>query len=1154
LLHFTRLRLSGFKSFVEPTELTIEPGLTGIVGPNGCGKSNIVEAVRWVMGETSAKQMRGSEMDDVIFGGTQDRPARNIAEVQLTLDNRQRTAPAQYNDGEEIEVVRRIERSEGSNYRINGRDMRARDVQLLFADAATGARSTALVSQGRISAIINAKPADRRALLEEAAGITGLHSRRHEAELRLRAAESNLERLDDVIVTMEAQLQSLKKQARQASRYRNLSDHIRRAEAMLLHLRWQAALGEVANVETLLRAAEQQVAELTARVAAASTLEAEAAAALPPLRMAEAAAAAELHRYAVARDALDAEERRVAEAMEAVAGRLMQIASDTAREEALAADATQAIERLDAEETSLAAAQARESDSVEAARRHLEAADATLATEETAFSALVEEVAASEAREHALDGQIAELAARLERLGQRRQEIADERQRLEAETGVSSALEEAKRAVEAAAEAAERTRAAALVAEETRAGAQAAEAAARAALEAPEAERAKLAAEEKALAHLLGADHADMWPPLIDAVAVTPGYEAALAAALGDDLAAPLDEGAPLHWRALPPLAAPAPLPEGARPLGDVVTGPAALARRLSQTGLVADEATGRALAASLAPGQRLVTREGALWRWDGFTVAAGAPTAAAKRLGQRRRLEEVVRELAAADDALAPLRSASIEAQERSREAQLAERRAREDAREAEAAHHAARDAERALAQRVAAQSAHLAALDESANQLEIDRGEAERVIDGARAARAALPDLAEARRRHESARAALAETRARQRDAQSAFDRLAGEAEGRRQRLAAVARERGSAEMRADAARRQLAELAQRRETSEAERASLAAKPAEISAQRSSLLDTIAEAEAKRRAAADRLAAAETRMSEADQALKAAEGELHAAREDRVRREGAVAAAEQTRLAIVERIAERLSCAPEDTFALAEHKAGDDLPPLDAIEQRFQRLVNERENMGPVNLVAEKEAEEVGAQIESLQTERADLVGAIARLRQGISELNREGRERLLASFEAVNGHFGQLFTRLFGGGRAHLQLTESDDPLEAGLEIMASPPGKKLQILSLLSGGEQALTALSLLFAVFMTNPAPICVMDEVDAPLDDANVDRFCSLLDEIARHSSTRFLLITHHRMTMARMDRLFGVTMPERGVSQLVSVDLAAAESLRATA
>ncbi|MGH6959732.1 MAG: AAA family ATPase, partial [Dongiaceae bacterium] len=314
MVQFTKLRLSGFKSFVDSTELLIESGLTGIVGPNGCGKSNLVEALRWAMGETSAKSMRGGEMDDVIFGGSTTRPARNIAEVVLMLDNQGRRVPALFNDNDELEISRRIERGSGSTYRVNGSEVRARDVQLLFADAATGAHSTALVSQGRVGAIINAKPVDRRALLEEAAGITGLHSRRHEAELRLRAAEANLSRLDDVIVTLEGQLQALKKQARQAARYRNLNDHIRRVEATLLHLLWREATARLAAAETALGEAEGNVAELTGKAAHAASRQGTIAAELPALRHHEAAAAAELQRLNLARDGLDQEEARVAAA------------------------------------------------------------------------------------------------------------------------------------------------------------------------------------------------------------------------------------------------------------------------------------------------------------------------------------------------------------------------------------------------------------------------------------------------------------------------------------------------------------------------------------------------------------------------------------------------------------------------------------------------------------------------------------------------------------------------------------------------------------------------------------------------------------------------------------------------------------------------
>ncbi len=1154
MLYFSRVRLSGFKSFVEPVELSIEPGLTGIVGPNGCGKSNVVEALRWVMGETSPKAMRGGEMDDVIFGGTQARPPRNIAEVQLLLDNRERAAPAAFNDAEEIEVVRRIERGSGSSYRINGREVRARDVQILFADAATGARSTALVSQGRISALINAKPVDRRALLEEAAGITGLHGRRHEAELRLRAAESNLERLDDVLQTMETQLQGLKRQARQASRYRNLSDHIRRAEALLLHLRRQAALGAIEAAAELLRAAEALVVELTERSAAAAAEQAEAAAALPALRQTEAEAAAELHRRAVERDALEAEERRVSEARATVETRLAQIVKDTGREQTLLTDVAAAVERLAREGDALRAAQASEGEAAGAAQADLEEANAAATKAETEVGALLEAVAAGEARRGSLERRFAEIEGRADRLGRRQREITEEQATLAAQSGVTAAREEARRAVEQAAAAAEAARHAATASEDGRAAAHAAEGAAREALRAPEESHAKLAAEAAALAELLAEGKNELWPPLIDAVVVEPGYEGALGAALGDDLLAPLDEGAPTHWRALPPLKDHLALPPGCAPLSAHIQAPPALRRRLSQIGLAPDEATARALAARLAPGQRLVTREGALWRWDGFTIASGAATASMRRLDQRNRLTIVREELTRAAAALAEARGRLVEAQDRARTAYAVERAARETARESFAALDAARTAEAELSRHAAARGSRLAALEEAAGRLAQDLAELDRERGAAEAARATLPDLAADREHLETARARLAERRAEQRERQSAYDRLTREAEARVARLAAIEGETGSWRSRAEAAHRQLGELAERRAAAEAERALLAAKPAEIAARRNSLLDLIAAAETARHRAADRLVAAEHRLAAADRALKAAESELHAAREERVRREAAVAQARQVQAALDERILERLGCAPDEALALAALKEGETPPEMAAIESRLNRLLAERDNMGPVNLRAEQEAREIEEQINSLKTERADLVGAIARLRQAIGELDREGRQRLLASFDAVNRHFVQLFERLFGGGRAHLQLTQSDDPLEAGLEIMASPPGKKLQVLSLLSGGEQALTALALLFAVFLTNPAPICVLDEVDAPLDDANVDRLCALLEDIAHSSATRFLLITHHRMTMARMDRLFGVTMTERGVSQLVSVDLQRAESLRQTA
>ncbi|MBT4589477.1 MAG: chromosome partitioning protein ParA, partial [Rhodospirillaceae bacterium] len=414
-----------------------------------------------------------------------------------------------------------------------------------------------------------------------------------------------------------------------------------------------------------------------------------------------------------------------------------------------------------------------------------------------------------------------------------------------------------------------------------------------------------------------------------------------------------------------------------------------------------------------------------------------------------------------------------------------------------------------------------------------------------------ASLTDVEEGRRQVNSLRAVVGEKRGELVEAQSAFDTLKNQAEERRNRLQAIASQLTNWNTRKEDAEKQLEERSERKQALEAERERLAQQPEEIKRRHQDILDKVDEAEEKRKDAADRLAEAETKLADADRVLREAESKLAAVREKRVRAEAAVEQADQASAALIERMEDRLNCGPGALQELSGIDEDKELPELEAAEKRVERLLRERENMGPVNLRAEVEAQELNEQIDTLTTEREDLTKAIDKLRRGINELNREGRQRLLTSFEEVDKHFQGLFVRLFGGGRAHLELVESDDPLEAGLEIMASPPGKRLQVLSLLSGGEQALTALSLLFAVFMTNPAPICVLDEVDAPLDDANVDRFCTMVDEMAHSLSTRFLVITHHRMTMARMDRLFGVTMGEQGVSQLVSVDLGQAIELR---
>ena len=1151
MVHFNKLRLTGFKSFVDSTELVIEPGMTGIVGPNGCGKSNLVEALRWVMGENSPKRMRGSEMEDVIFNGSASRPSRSIAEVAVALDNSNRKAPAQFNDSDELEVIRRIERGMGSSYLVNGRDVRARDVQLLFADSATGAHSTALVSQGRVGAIINAKPTDRRGLLEEAAGITGLHSRRHEAELRLRAAEANLARLDDVIVTLEGQLQALKKQARQAKRYRNIQDQLRRSEAVLMHQEWQEAREREAAARHALEQAETAVGEAAGHAAAAATEQAEAASVLPALRQDEAAAAAEVQRITVARAELDREETRVAEARADAGRRLEEVRADVTREEGRSADAAAAEQRLQSEQETLERAETESQGAIETARARVGEAERIVADSESALTRATTELAEAEARQNALGRRIEEFGIRVQRLKARRAELEEELGRLAAADTGAAERAQAEQDQTAAESELETVQARARTAEAARNAAALREAEARDAMQKAADTHGRTRAEIDAIAALIAEGESDFWPPLIDSLTVQPGYEVALGAALGDDLTASLESSAAIHWQHVTDLAHAPSLPAGAEPLSRFVTGSERLERRLGQIGVVESEESCRALRNQLQQGQRLVTRDGAMWRWDGYTVAAGTPTPAAKRLQQRNRLNE----LRTGIEALAEARSAAERSFQETRQTLLAaiaeDDSARQSLQEAFRALDRARTHLAELQQQAAAALSRRTSLEETLAIAVTDTAEAETALAVAQDERTALPDLSGARSRVETLRNELAGHRSELIAAQSEVDRIERETALRRQRLNAIAEERASWVERAAAAAKQLEALAARGEAIEAEIGRLDQRPAEIAAERSKLMDLAETAEAKRREAADRLAAGETRLAEADKALKAAETAHATAREQRVRCEAGVEQAVQALAVVDQRSRERLECAPEDALALAELDPGESLPSREEIETRIQRLTRERENIGPVNLRAESEAAELDQQIAGLQSERSDLVNAIARLRQGIASLNREGRERLLAAFEIVNTHFKTLFTRLFGGGEAHLSLTDAEDPLEAGLEIMARPPGKRLQVMSLLSGGEQALTALSLLFAVFLTNPAPICVLDEVDAPLDDANVDRFCSLVEELAHRTSTRFLIITHHRMTMARMDRLFGVTMSERGVSQLVSVDLGEAERMR---
>ena len=873
MIKFKKIKVKGFKSFVEPTEVIIEQGLTGIVGPNGCGKSNLVEAFRFVMGELSPKQMRGSELDDVIFNGTSGRPAWDIAEVTIDLDNSDRQAPSLFNQSDEIEVTRRIWRGEGSEYRVNGKEVRLKDVQLLFADASTGARSTSMVSQGRVGAIIAAKPEQRRSLLEEAAGITGLHSRRHEAELRLNATETNLERVKDLLKTQEEQLEVLKKQSKQAERYKNIQKDITKARAAVFYKKWEVEKIKLEEASSKLKDQDNLVSDQTQEVAKVNVEYENVQESLPNMRLKESQIAAELQKHTINLDNQEKEIDRANSAVEETQIRIQQIKNDMDREQFLFDDANENTERVREEKSILEKQQG----------------DLFLDTNEKD-----NDVTSSQRNNN----------------------------------------------------------------------------------------------------------------PIIDYLDFEDGYEKAVAAVFSDELIASINEEQSSHWRILI-YNQNSVFSDGIKKFSNLIKAPENLKKKLDFVGLIEDKSNVLNLQTNLLPGQILVSLEGEVWRWDGY-VSKGKQNSSTKAVLEQlknRRLKQLSKEEKQWMDI-------SSKAQLRIEE----------------------------LKEREIKLISNLKELRSMPNTISSEKTRLQTLIN----------------------------------DNKQAYDKIA-------------------------------AELQQQ----------------------------------------------EQAANEINKKLKLEEVKLTELREEKIRLEGTIETINETIKQLSSQVKERIGVELNGLFDLAEINPNKGLGEVDDLERRLERLIAEQERLGGVNLLAEQESQELEKKVSSIKSDQSDLLAAIAKLREAIDSLNTEGRQRLLAAYGVVNENFQKLFVQLFGGGKAYLKFTDETDPLQAGLEIYASPPGKKLQNLTLLSGGEQALTALSLLFAVFLSNPAPICVLDEVDAPLDDTNVDRFCSLVEEIAKTSTTKFLVITHHRMTMARVNRLFGVTMPEQGVSQLVSVDLEKAIEIR---
>ena len=855
-MEFKKIQLNGFKSFAEKTDFLIEEGLTGIVGPNGCGKSNIVESLRWCMGETSAKSMRGSGMEDVIFSGTSNKPSKNIAEVLITLDNQDKDGPNQYNNLDHIEIRRKIEKDKGSKFYINNKEVRAKDAQMFFADLSTGAHSPSLISQGRIGALVTAKPVDRRAVLEEAAGIAGLHVRRHEAELRLDAAENNLKRADELRRQQEKQLANLQKQAEEATKYKVISEEIKKIEAGLYYLRLKDIDHEMKLENEINSEAEDEVGGFNMQINNIENLIKNETTKVSPLREKNIENLSKLQRLNLELKSLDEESDRTKKEIENIKNSLKTIEEDIDREKSIIIDATSNEKRLREEKNEL----------IEIDSKYYETEKKSDEDLAKAVEKLNEEQKSVEKIINIFGGENFE--KNISKLNE-----------------IKSQLNYAKNYLK----------------------------------------------EQKLddVANILETSNANL-----------------------DDIINSFENS------------------ENKNKIKEIISKNENIkkfqedyANSFSKNQSIKNE--------SIKRNERIKTIETEIESW--INLLTNSEKMVTELNARKNKLSEKLNKLETA-----PQTQAEKKGQ-----------------------------------------------ISESLRTSEIEKQEDETTIN-------------EIDKKINSLRSDLSSTQEK------------------------------------------MIQIRERRASSSA----------------------------------------------------------------------TINGLKQRRNDLLERIQTELNLNENNILEFSDLEKMENLPDTIEQEELLDARKRDREKLGSVNLRADEETNKYETEIKTMEQDRQDLVSAIIKLKESINELNQKGRVKLLDAFEKVNRKFNEVYTKLFNGGNAKLELVDSDDPLEAGLELLVSPPGKRLQSITLLSGGEQALTALSLIFAVFLTNPSPICVLDEVDAPLDDANVSRFCNLLDELTKITSTRFVIVTHHALTMSKMDRLYGITMPEKGISQLVAVDLQKAESM----
>ena len=1155
-MKFTRLKITGFKSFVDTTVLDIKPGLTGLVGPNGCGKSNIVEAMKWNMGEAGPSRLRAGEMNDVIFSGTKGRPSRNSAEVILTIENNNEKLLQTYTNSDEIEVSRKIEKDEGSTYRINNKEVRQRDVQILYADIAIGSRSNAIVDQGQVGKIINSKAQERRQILEEAAGISGIHARKHETELKLKSTEVNLEKLEEIVTNDRMRLKELSRQSNQAKRYKIISENIRELDAIILYQRWNKNLINIERLKKELETFTENVNKVTRKISSKSLQQEKIENDLSPLREDAQKYANLLNKFKVEYDLLIKEEESLSLEQATQKENIKYLKMEILNEENLHKELDNQFKELDnviskisSNNTNINLSQLNEN--LENAKKE-EAYNSEVLTEaERVLSYNISQ------RDN-LNNDISKLKLQnidaVNNLKNTREELNNlnniskdndkkdifykdinilKKKLQEEDINEELIIKKIDLVKVEIKKFNEQTNEKKIV------------------LQGKLRNIDQYNASKDILTKLFESDEKNI---VINYLKFPKGFEKAIEASLGHGLKAALEKSS-IEWRNIEQNTLNK-LPEGIISLSEHAKGVPEVFNILKLTGLVENTVQGDLLQHKLMPGQQLVTKNGGLWRWDGYTHNEDAKTPANQILQNKTNLI----------DLNSKIKTSLLEADKYESiilnlhsKIELAEKNIREYNTKLLNINNNKIEIRNTIEQKQNALSIYIENHNENKTKLAILQSSKLKYkqlletlsndMDNYQNKEKSLISIEILKKNIDQITIKNNEKKIELSNQISIYQKELSTIENKENQLTQLKNEQFRLNAQLTNIINRINNLKNNQSKAELNLKNLDFKPIKIEDSKIKILKEIDNLEENLTKTSNLLSESENTNKNITNDLRSYNEELILYRENRARQEGLLQQSHERQNDDKEIIYEKLNISPDKFNEIID--ISKEFLDIEQSNLALEKLIIQRERIGPVNLIAEEDSEKLRIKLEEIEKEKEDLINAISKLRTSIRTINKEARSKLLEAFDEVNKYFKELFINLFGGGEAYLKLEGSDDPLESGLELMASPPGKKLQQMSLLSGGEQALTAMALIFSVFLTKPSPICVLDEVDAPLDESNVDRFLDLIDSISKKSGTRFLVVTHHRLTMARMDRLYGITMQEPGVSQLVSVSLKEAEKIK---